>query len=94
LEGKIGDHVTVARRNGTTWYIGAMTGWAPRSARVDLSFLQDGAYTMISFEDGVNAARSGNDYVRRESQVKARDQLSVRLAPGGGWAAILRSAGR
>ncbi len=92
LEGKIGDHVTIARRKGTTWYIGAMTGWQPRTTSLDLSFLEGGAYTMISFEDGVNAARAGSDYMRRESQVTAQDRLTVRLAPGGGWAAILRPA--
>jgi alpha-glucosidase len=92
LEGKIGDHVTIARRKGTTWYIGAMTGWQPRTTSLDLSFLEGGAYTMISFEDGVNAARAGSDYMRRESQVTAQDRLTIRLAPGGGWAAILRPA--
>lgn len=50
LEGFPGDHITVARRSGTDWFIGAMTDPA-RTATVPLSFLGAGSYTATIFAD-------------------------------------------
>ena len=54
---------------------------------VDLSFLDNGEYTMTVFKDGVNANTEATDYKREISKVKAGDQLKIHLAQGGGWAA-------
>jgi alpha-glucosidase len=89
LDGKIGEHVAIARRRGTHWYVGAMTNWEPREMKLDFSFLPEGKYEALIFEDGVNAHREGSDYVRRIMAVDNSLVLPVRLAPGGGWAAIL-----
>lgn len=44
LNAKVGDYITVARKSGNEWYIGAMTDWTPRTLQIDLSFLEDGKY--------------------------------------------------
>jgi len=50
IEGFPGDHITVARRSGSDWFIGAMTNPA-RTASVPLSFLGSGSYTATIFAD-------------------------------------------
>jgi alpha-glucosidase len=87
LDGKIGEYVVVARRSGRDWYVGAMTNWSPRAIEIDLSFLPDGKFTMESYEDGVNADRMASDYRQTKTQVSKTTKLTVKMAPGGGWAA-------
>jgi alpha-glucosidase len=87
LDGKIAEYVVVARRNGKDWYVGAMTNWSPRELEIDLSFLPDGTFSMISYQDGVNADRFGSDYRQVKGEVSKSTKLKIKLAPGGGWAA-------
>jgi alpha-glucosidase len=87
LDGKIAEYVVVARRNGKDWYVGAMTNWTPRELDIDLSFLPDGTFSMVSYQDGVNADRMGSDYRQVKGEVSKSTKLKVKLAPGGGWAA-------
>lgn len=87
LDGKVGEFVSIARRKGNTWYAGAMTSWSAREIAVDLSFLGDGNYKVVIFEDGVNADRDATDYTRKVINVTSKDKFTVKLAPGGGWAA-------
>jgi len=87
LDGKVGDFVSMARRKGTTWYAGIMTNWDPREITMDLSFLGDGNYKAIIFEDGINANRDATDYIRKVITVTSKDKLTIKMAAGGGWAA-------
>lgn len=87
LEGKIGEYITMARKDADgNWYAGGLAGWAGRDLSLDLSFLGEGNYTAVLFRDGVNANRNGNDYKRVEMQVSAADKLDIRIASGGGFA--------
>jgi len=87
LDARIADYVVVARRNGSEWYVGAMTDWKPRELQVDFSFLPEGNFQMEAFQDGVNAGRMASDYKMLKSQVSKTSKLDIKLAPGGGWAA-------
>jgi alpha-glucosidase len=87
LDGRIGEYVVVARRNGHDWYVGAMTNWTPRELEIDLSFVPDGNFSMEAYQDGVNADRYGSDYRQVKSRVTKSTKLKLKLAPGGGWAA-------
>ena len=87
LDGKVGEYVSIARKKGDTWYVGAMTGWTPRTLKIDLSFLGKGTYQAMIFEDGVNADKDGTDYIYKTVNVTAGDQLNAAMAPGGGWTA-------
>jgi alpha-glucosidase len=90
LAAKVGDYIAVARRHGGEWYVGAMTDWTPRELTLDLSFLDPGEHTAEMFQDGVNADRNASDYRRVEIKLQAGDRITIRLAPGGGWAARIR----
>jgi alpha-glucosidase len=89
LNAKVGEYVTVARKHGADWYIGAMTNWTPRDFVLDLSFLGTGKYKMIFYADGVNADRYASDYKKQTQEVTSTDAITIHLAPGGGWAARL-----
>jgi alpha-glucosidase len=89
LEAKIGDYVLLARRSGTAWYVGAMTDWTPRDFTLDLSFLGKGSFDLTSYQDGINADRNASDYKMTKRTVRAAEKLPIKLAPGGGWAAVL-----
>ncbi|MFA9392363.1 MAG: glycoside hydrolase family 97 protein [Prolixibacteraceae bacterium] len=89
LEGQVGDYIIVARRHGDKWYVGGMTDWSARTFKIDLSFLDDGAYTMEVMKDGVNADKYAQDYKKSSEQVNAKSNVEIAMAPGGGWAAIL-----
>ncbi len=83
--GKIGEYVAIARRSGSTWYVGALTGWDARDLTIDLGFIGGGRMTV--FKDGVNADRSAQDYSKVCETLPADGKISIHMAPGGGWAA-------
>lgn len=89
LHASAGEYVAVARRNGGKWYIGAITDWSDRTLELDLGFLGEGRYRMQMLEDGVNADSYAQDFRVGERDVTRNDKITVRMAPGGGWAAIL-----
>lgn len=89
LKGKVGDYVAIARRSGDTWYIGAMTDWDARELSLDLDFLGDGNYTMSVWKDGVNADKHAADFAQESQDVTSDSKINVKIAPGGGWTAIL-----
>ena len=90
LDGKMGEYIITARRSGETWYIGGITNWDARDMEIDLSFLGDKAYSGKLFKDGVNAHRIGRDYKSQAIQAKKGDKMKIHLAPGGGFALVLK----
>ena len=87
LDGKVGEFVVMARRSGDAWYIGGLTGQLGREVTVDLSFLGADEWNIELYTDGVNAHRHGEDYKKSVGKVQGR--LTVKMAPGGGFAAVL-----
>ncbi|MGD8780220.1 MAG: glycoside hydrolase family 97 protein [Ignavibacteria bacterium] len=87
LHAKAGEYIALARRNGSEWYVGAMTDENPREFEIDFSFLGEGGYTMESYEDGINADKYGSDYKKNESDIIKDNKIKIKLAPAGGWAA-------
>lgn len=90
LDAKMGDYVVIARRHNQDWYVGAMTDWTGRDLQLSFSFLPEGRYELDEYRDGVNANRIGSDYQRVKRVVENKTRLSIKLAPGGGWAARIR----
>lgn len=87
LCGEVGKYIAMARRNGSDWYVGAMTDWYDRGLTLDLSFLPEGNYTVVLYRDGVNADRVACDYRKETINLPADRQLKIKMAPGGGFAA-------
>jgi alpha-glucosidase len=89
LSASIGEHLTMARRNGDNWYIGAITNTQKRTVTFDLDFLSSGEYTMVIIEDGINAERFAEDYKQITKTVRKGDTITIDMAKNGGWAAQL-----
>ena len=87
LCGEVGKYIAMARRNGSDWYVGAMTDWSDRGLTLDLSFLPEGNYSVVLYRDGVNADRVACDYRIETINLPADRQLKIKMAPGGGFAA-------
>jgi alpha-glucosidase len=52
LAGEIGQYVVIARRRGTTWYLGAMTNEQSRILDVALDFPASGTWQATIYADG------------------------------------------
>ena len=83
LHAVVGDYLTVARRHGKEWYIGSMTGDAPRQLEIPLTFLGRGKWTAEIWADGADASPATTLTTQRVT-VSAKDRLEARLVSGGG----------
>ena len=90
LDAKVGHHIVTARRNGTTWFIGGMTGNAPYTAPVSLDFLSPGkSYSATIFRDSETETDGFRPAVKEVRTVKAGDKLNLAMAKAGGLAVII-----
>ncbi|MFD3503560.1 glycoside hydrolase family 97 catalytic domain-containing protein [Streptomyces sp. NPDC058676] len=91
LAGSIGEYVAVARRNGSTWYLGAMTDETARTLSLPLSFLDEGTYTATVYADGTPGSSPYRTPVVVSTQtVTAATTLDVVMAGAGGQAVVLQ----
>ncbi len=82
LSGEPGRSVTVARRDGKTWYVGGLNALdQAQDARVALDFLGEGAWKMTLIRDGADD-RSFRDEVR---PVDAKAVIDVPMRARGGF---------
>ncbi len=89
--GEIGKYISLARRSGDDWYVGALTDWDARTLTLDLSFLGEGEWEMEIFRDGVNANKVARDYKREFVPVPADRKVKAEMAPGGGWVCRIKA---
>ena len=88
LSAKAGDHYVVAKRKGSKWFIGAMTGDKPQDIDVSLDFIGKGGH-LTCFQDGRNAHRIAIDYKKAEQDVTPQTRLRLHLVRNGGWAGVI-----
>lgn len=91
LEGEVGEYVVTARRHGNEWYVGALTSWTPREMTLDLTPLlgTGGNFKADIYRDGANAAERASDYRFEQIEIPADRKVQVKMAPGGGFVAII-----
>ena len=105
LDGAIGEYVVMARqgRGSEDWYVGAVNADTPRTVALDWSFLPDGTYAAMLWQDAVEADWQNRPYALditpftlhiANGQVVRQGNscpvpTSVRMASGGGFALTL-----
>ncbi len=89
LDAKVGEYIVLARRHGHEWYLGGMSGWDSREVEITLDFLGERKFSITMWKDGPNAHRAAKDFVKEEMIVDKHSTLRIKMAPGGGFAAIL-----
>ncbi|MGW2724393.1 glycoside hydrolase family 97 catalytic domain-containing protein [Streptomyces sp. NPDC001492] len=91
LDGSIGQYIAVARRKGTTWYLGAMTNESARTLSLPLSFLGAGTWTATVYADGTPGTSAYQTPVVKSTRtVTSATVLSMAMAPAGGQAVVLQ----
>lgn len=92
LNGEIGDYVTIARkeRGGEGWYVGAVGDEQERKVAFKLDFLTPGKkYKAEIYRDGDDAdyrTDKRHSIIIESKDLTSTDGLSMRIAPGGGFA--------
>ena len=87
LDGKVSEHILIAKRNGEQWYIGAITADDARSYNVKLDFLTRGTtYDVEIIADSADSEDSPRHYQVIKQIVKRGDTLPLTLVKGGGAA--------
>jgi alpha-glucosidase len=92
VNGKVGEFVTLARRRGRDWYLGAITNWDAREVNIPLEFLGSGVYTAEIYADAPDAGVNPKHTAIEQKRVSAATVLKMNLAPGGGLAVRLSPA--
>lgn len=90
LESRMGELVSIARRKGDEWFVGAICDWKGRELDLDLSFLGDGEFEAEIMQDGPDAGENAASYVHETQRIGAERSFHARLAPGGGIALHIR----
>lgn len=87
LNGEVGEYITVARRKGEEWYVGAITNNQARRLSFPLKFLyKDVSYLAEIYEDG-NSAITTRTKVKTSCRiVDHKDTMCFSLKPSGGVA--------
>ncbi len=86
LQAKVGDYVTIARKNGDEWYLGSITDWTPRELTVPLDFLSQGDYVAEIYADGADTDKNAESVTIRKVLVKSDKIMKIKMGPGGGHA--------
>jgi alpha-glucosidase len=86
INGEPGEFVTIARSHGKDWYLGSITNWTQRELHVPLSFLGAGRYIAEIYQDGADAGTHPKHVTIKRQIVSGEQELSLRLASGGGCA--------
>ncbi|MCG6191077.1 glycoside hydrolase family 97 protein [Maribellus maritimus] len=89
LNGEIGKYITVVRRDGRRWFIGAMNNSHERELEVSLDFLSEEKYTMTSFSDLEKTKENAEIAEKKKSIVDRSSTIKIKMVPGGGFAAWL-----
>lgn len=85
LSAKIKEHILMARRSGSDWFVAAMGDEIPKKLTVNLDFLPEGDFILESFNDGANADRFASDYKLKTQLVNSTSKVEIKIAPNGGW---------
>ena len=83
-DAEVGEHVTIARRKGTDWYVGSINNSKARSIKVALDFLPPGNYTAEMYKDAPDVKENPNHLIKQIKTVTMTDVITLELAAGGG----------
>lgn len=93
LDARLGEYIITARRKGKDWFIAGMCDWTARDISLDLDFLESVGYKATLCTDGINADRYPSDYLYKRYDWSKSENLSLHLAPGGGFLIRLQATG-
>ncbi|GAB2584997.1 glycoside hydrolase family 97 protein [Spirosoma areae] len=90
LTAEVDQHITIARRRGTDWFVGSITNSTARDLSIKLDFLPEGTYSAELYADAPDVALNPNHLTQQTRTVGRTDVLTLKLASGGGQVMRLR----
>lgn len=89
----VNEYVTVARKHGEDWYVGAINNSQARNVEMLLDFLGKGNYKVTLYKDAKDTDTNPNHLVKETLTVTAKDKILLPLASDGGAALHIQPAG-
>lgn len=89
LDASVSKYVTIARRKGTSWYVGTINDHEARDIQIPMHFLNEGNYTATIYTDAADVSTNPNHVNKQTKQVSAKDVLTLHLAGGGGEVIVI-----
>ena len=81
---EINEYVTVARRNGSDWWVGTLNNGTARTLQLKLDFLGGGDYQATIYTDAQDVAENANHLDKEARKVTKKDTIELPLAVDGG----------
>jgi alpha-glucosidase len=94
LDGAVGEHVVIVRRNGNRWFLGALTDRKARDIPVKLDFLGRGPWTFRLWKDAPDSDTVAEHLATEQRTVTATDVFTLHLACAGGAVASFEPVSR
>jgi len=88
LNGQISEYITMARRSGKTWFVGAMTNSEVRELEIVLDFLPAGKFKMTRYSDTDKTKEDAELAEKAELEVEKGEIVKIKMQAGGGFAAV------
>ena len=88
ISGVVAEHLVIARRSGSDWYLGALNNGYSRVRSIKLDFLGAGRWHLRWWHDAPDSNDNAEHISIEERDVSADDALDIRMAAGGG--AVIR----
>jgi alpha-glucosidase len=89
LAGQPGEYICIARRMGSTWYLGGLTNWSPRKIALAMGFLACGDWQADLYLDDAHDESRPNEVRKQTQRVTNASTIPISMAPGGGFVGIL-----
>lgn len=89
INGQVGEFITVAKKSGNDWFIGAMTDSKAREYEIKLDFLDAGRYEVHIFQDSVESNSDAEKIELINKKVNKGDSLKIKMCSGGGFVAYI-----
>ncbi|HEX5026953.1 MAG TPA: glycoside hydrolase family 97 N-terminal domain-containing protein [Agriterribacter sp.] len=90
IDGYPGELAIVARKNGTNWYLGAITGNSPHHSSLKLDFLEEGRnYMATMYSDDLSLGTKTNIKIQ-DQEVTCKSVLGIDMLKQNGLAIIFR----
>ena len=91
IDAKLAEFVIIARKKDNDWFVGSINDHTARTAKVPLSFLEDGEYIAEIFSDADDVNAEPNHLKKEKRIVSKKDTLDIgSAAPRGGFVIRLK----
>ena len=84
IDAKVSEYILIARRKNNEWYIGAINNHEGRWVTIPLRFLGEGKYDAEIYTDADDTNENPNHLILQKQTIAKEDNLSLKLAAGGG----------